>query len=266
MANRYAVASASGLLSSTWDGGTLPGPTDDLFANGFTVSYAASSIITALSLRTESASGISAGGGFSLGAGCTVNADLRAGTSIVLNGPTNLTLNGHSYAGSGSNIYGIITGTGCTINGDSFGGSGGNAAGIYLRWGSIQFGKSNGGSGAGSAVGTMCDMGGIHSGECKASATNRGTWLRNGAYFFGTIDNTVNAFAMYCENSLAIINGVSGSAASTPISSGGAPMTIILRNNLPSSLVSGSFLSTLARYPFVNLNFGSANFTGGLSA
>jgi len=65
MAFRYAVASGNWNNTATWDGGTLPTATDDVFSNGFTVTI--NSSFTVLSIRNTlnaTAPTISAGGQF----------------------------------------------------------------------------------------------------------------------------------------------------------------------------------------------------------
>ena len=64
MAVRYAVASGNWSDTATWNGGTLPGTGDDVYSNNFTVTIDVD--FTILSLRNETASGITIGGGFIL--------------------------------------------------------------------------------------------------------------------------------------------------------------------------------------------------------
>lgn len=87
MANRWAVASGNWSNTATWNGGTLPTSADDVFSNTFTVTIDQN--VTALSLRNTSASGITAGGGFTVSGAYTINCSsgagfVGAGTTYVL--------------------------------------------------------------------------------------------------------------------------------------------------------------------------------------
>lgn len=104
MAVRYAVATGNWSSTSTWDGGTLPTSTDDVYANGFTVTI--NQNVTVLSIRNESTTGVAAGGTFNITTGgYTINGDIYVGGSTTSNNCINIT---HS------------TGT-ITINGNIFG-------------------------------------------------------------------------------------------------------------------------------------------------
>jgi hypothetical protein len=70
MALRYAVANGNWSNTATWDGGTLPTSSDDVFANGFTVTI--NGTFTVLTIRTTSNAAsptILAGGGFTFANG-----------------------------------------------------------------------------------------------------------------------------------------------------------------------------------------------------
>jgi hypothetical protein len=71
MAVRYAVATGNWSDTATWDGGTLPGTGDDVYANGLTVTIDVD--VTVLSIRNSAISPVVAGGGFVCGAGRTLN-------------------------------------------------------------------------------------------------------------------------------------------------------------------------------------------------
>ena len=80
MANRYAVKAGSWSDATVWNGGTLPTAADDVFANAFTVNI--DQDITVMSIRRVSASGIAAGGAFtvtSVPAGTTRTITLTSG-------------------------------------------------------------------------------------------------------------------------------------------------------------------------------------------
>jgi len=133
MANRWAVANGNWSATATWNGGTLPTAADDVFANNFTVTIDQN--VTALSIRTEAAAGINAGGGFTLAAAYDITADLYAGGSSCLtysaNSPTAVTITGNLFGSSTTNSTSAlsISGTGtCTINGNLTGGTGASSS------------------------------------------------------------------------------------------------------------------------------------------
>lgn len=96
MALRYAVANGNWSSTSTWNGGTLPTSTDDVYANGFTVTIDQN--VTVLSLRTTAQSPAVAGGGFTVSGNFTITSNFVTGTTTCL-----------TYTGSGTlNIVGDI--------------------------------------------------------------------------------------------------------------------------------------------------------------
>lgn len=71
MANVYAVKTGNWSDVTVWNTGALPTSADDVYSNNFTVTIDQN--VTVLSIRNESATSITAGGGFILNAGVTVN-------------------------------------------------------------------------------------------------------------------------------------------------------------------------------------------------
>jgi hypothetical protein len=166
MADRYAVANGNWSDTATWDGGTLPGASDDVYADGYTVTI--DQDVTVLSIRTSQRSGGTNGGSFSVSAtGLTITADLHRGTNVsclVFSGIGILNIVGSTQtAGTGSDRYflqvtgggavdwvGNITGSGAnrrhgvnlgsgtlTVTGTVTGGEWTNAAGVYLSGGTL---------------------------------------------------------------------------------------------------------------------------------
>ena len=71
MAVRYAVVTGNWSSLATWDGGaSLPGPNDDVYADGKTVTIDQNATVN--TVRTTNRGGGSTGGGFVLNAGCTL--------------------------------------------------------------------------------------------------------------------------------------------------------------------------------------------------
>jgi hypothetical protein len=72
MAVRYPIISGNWSNALIWNGGTLPTSSDDVYANGFTVVADVST--TVLSIQSRSATGVLAGGSFTLVNGITLQA------------------------------------------------------------------------------------------------------------------------------------------------------------------------------------------------
>jgi len=83
MALRYAVANGDWSNTATWDGGTLPNSSDDVYANNFTINIDQN--ITVLSLRNTADSPAVAGGKFTLANGITADV---TGTGLVAGSAT----------------------------------------------------------------------------------------------------------------------------------------------------------------------------------
>jgi hypothetical protein len=115
MPTKKAVATGLWSNTATWDGGTLPLSTEDVYANNFTVTIDQN--VTCVLLSTTSGTGITAGGGFILNDTRTINANLTNGLNIVTfsaASPASATINGN--VSSSGNGFGLIhSGTG-TLN------------------------------------------------------------------------------------------------------------------------------------------------------
>lgn len=113
MPNRRAVANGNWSNTATWDGGTLPTSSDNVYANGFTI--AIDQNITVNKISTAASSPAIAGGGFTLASNInrTLTCNIEAGTTICL------TIN------EGTGTIDII--------GNINGGTSTNASGVYLN-------------------------------------------------------------------------------------------------------------------------------------
>jgi hypothetical protein len=90
MANVYAVKSGNWSDTTVWNTGSLPTSADDVFSNNFTVTIDQN--INVLSLRNSSATGITAGGGYSITGNFTITSP-----NLIKSTPTLIT-----YSGTGT--------------------------------------------------------------------------------------------------------------------------------------------------------------------
>lgn len=148
MPDRWAVANGNWNNTATWNGGTLPGSGDDVFADGFSVTI--NQDVTVLSLRTTQRSGGTAGGSFNVSGQRIINADTYAGTTNCLSLSTNgCVQNGDSYGSQTTNSRsGTILGGTSIQNGDAFGGNGTSSVGTSVNAG-LFYGNATGGSASG---------------------------------------------------------------------------------------------------------------------
>lgn len=140
MADRWAVATGNWSNTATWNGGTLPGASDDVYADGKTVTI--DQDVTVLSLRTTQRSGGTAGGGFTVSSGgrtvtCT-GLGVVQGTSNAITfsaaSPNTLTVVGYCVGGATVNGGAVVVSSSGTayITGDCTGGSVSGASGVRL--------------------------------------------------------------------------------------------------------------------------------------
>ena len=171
MAEKYAVANGNWSNPATWNGGTLPGNEDDVYANGKTVTIDIDLVesYSVLSIRTTAGSTAAAGGTFQITASRTIEF-VAGGSGIVAGTKTCVQLNHTTpdevvirWATGGSGViarggsstyaYGIDnTSSGSvTVTGDVTGGSGGSARGInnYSTGSVTVTGNVTGGTGYG---------------------------------------------------------------------------------------------------------------------
>lgn len=292
MANRYAVANGNWSATATWDGGTLPTASDDVFANNFTVTI--NQNVTVLSIRTESATGINAGGGFVLNSGISLTADVYSGStaaggatvSVNYASPGSSTINGNIFGatqGTTSTLYTVLvsnSGT-LTVNGNVTAGSGSGNNRHGLRQASTGIINING-----NVIGTQLTIGGNTPAISMAGGTVNitGNVIAGKAIYCpgvsstgGTLNvtgevstdptTTQNNGTIEAQNTNVTVNGIcryQGASGSRCIASSGSG----------SCQLSGSFVHTgtgngglLALSGTVNgiINFGFNNGTVGLS-
>jgi len=216
MAERYAVATGGWSSTSTWDGGTLPGSGDDVFANGQTVIIDIDVIVNSVR-TTAGVGGYATTGRFHTSGSVTVTADSYAGDTDCLYLNSGGTQAGDAY-GSDINSYevGTFINTGGIMNGDAYAGgvigravqvsSGGimngngyggdisNAHGVYVMSGGIFNGNATGGT-ASSAYGAYLNGGATMNGDTTGGTLGVGALVSAGAVLHGDAYGTAAAGA-----------------------------------------------------------------------
>jgi hypothetical protein len=180
MADRWAVANGNWSNTATWNGGTLPGTGDDVFADGWTVTI--NQDVTVSSLQTTERSGGTAGGTFTTSGKRTVNADTYAGETdcLILNAGS--IQNGDSYGGQDSFTAATIVNIGCVQIGNSVGGSGMETLGTLINSGGLQKGNVTGGD----SPGTI-NFGGILIGDIFGGSFGPACNVAGGGIVFGDV-------------------------------------------------------------------------------
>lgn len=207
MPDRWAVATGNWSNTATWNGGTLPGTGDDVFADGFTVTIDQN--ITVLSIRTTQRTGGTAGGQFSISGTRTVNANVTSGTTdclVVTATSSNVTINGNVTGGTSANAEGfVVTQASCvfSVTGSVTGGSAASCNGIIVNASGI----------TGTVTGTV--SGGTNA-TARGISLTVGTLTINGNVTAGT------ANGILCSNteSLVTINGNPTNSNAVSVSNG----------------------------------------------
>ena len=212
MAERWAVATGNWSSAATWNGGTLPDASDDVHANGFTITI--DQDVTVLSLRTTAGTTPVAGGGFTTSGSRTVNADSVAGTTTCLTVNAGGVQNGNSTGGSASGAHGSYIQIGGIQNGNSTGGSASGAYGSYIQIVGIQNGNSTGGSASG-AYGSSVQNGGIQNGNSTGGSASgaHGSYIQLGGTFIchGATDDIGNGVQVADDATVILGPGVTTS-------------------------------------------------------
>jgi hypothetical protein len=133
MAIRHAVATGNWDNTATWNGGTLPGIGDDVYANGFSISINQNINVSKISTEICPTTSIG-GGGFSSTANRTYICDIVSGSTLCLNCNNNagigLTIIGNVIANNASAISLIVGASITQLTGNVYGGLVASAIGI----------------------------------------------------------------------------------------------------------------------------------------
>jgi hypothetical protein len=129
MALKYPLANGVWSNAANWNGGTVPVPTDDVRANGFTVTIDVD--IDVSQIATVALAPAVAGGTFSVTTSRNITANINAGTTSCLTSASGIIVNivGNINGGTLNSILGVsFTNSGSILNitGNATGGSGPN--------------------------------------------------------------------------------------------------------------------------------------------
>lgn len=201
---------------ATWNGGTVPGPDDDVYADGKTV-YSENSI-TVKTLRTTQRPGGTAGGFFyAFSDNATITAEsFIAGSSVCLVEEGIGTIVGNAYGGSSSNAAGVqIQGIKCSFIGNSYAGTGTSAHGLQFHASSInciQIGDSYASSSQVVAHGTyLAGSGNLKVGNSYGANFNQTSGRTVGTDILGTnalIGNSYGGTGAYGSGSRLYAGGI----------------------------------------------------------
>lgn len=176
MATRYAVANGNWSALATWDGGaSLPGASDDVYADGKTVTI--DQDITVLSLRNTQRTGGTVGGTFAVS---SITGTRTLNVGMIVTAPSSTHCVTHTST----------TGT-LVANGTFYGASNANFGGIYCAAGTtlVATGVTSGGANSGAGI-----MG------VSANITFTGPVLGAGASAYG-------GHGMYVTNCVVTVTG-----------------------------------------------------------
>lgn len=113
MPDKWPLANGNWSTAANWNGGTLPQPGDDVYADGKTI--AIDQDVNVASIRTSQRSGGTAGGGFTSNISLTVTANIIAGTTpcLTISSPSTTIINiiGNITGGSASLAHAVTGGT-----------------------------------------------------------------------------------------------------------------------------------------------------------
>jgi hypothetical protein len=280
MANVYATKTGNWSDITVWNTGALPTSSDDVYANGFTVTV--NQVINVLSIRTQSNTGINAGGGFTLSTAYNGTADIYAGTTACLTYTANgCNWIGNCNGGSASASYGInnnSSGT-FTITGNCNGGSSLDTYGVNNNSsGTVNItGNCNGGSGTGRSDGARNNSSGTvnitgncnggsgvdaHGARNNSSGTVNITGNCNGGSAtsnFGTQNTSIGIITIIGNSTGGIVSGASGANNASTGTLTVTTATASSSTNILAAGVNGAVLGGITRVK--NIIFGSAGQT-----
>lgn len=250
MADKYPSANGNWSTAANWNGGTLPGVGDDVYADG--KSIVIDQNVTVLSIRTTQRAGGTAGGTFTISNGpytiiCTglgIQGYVAANGAINIpyTGTTNITSNIFGANGVGGlGAYGVlINGNASTINitGNIQGGSGSSCHGMAITSiGSTVnvIGNSTGSTSANASIGSLITNNSILNitGNINSGSIGNTSYGINNTTAAGTINVTGSVLAggspgILCSiagSNLTVIGTITSSLTQPGISSGSVSAT-----------------------------------------
>ena len=234
MANRYAAASGNWSATGTWVGGVIPGPGDNVSANGFIVTIDVNATVAVVS------------NGIQYGAS-------QAGYFILNNGIT-LTANVLAYAQS-SSFHCVRTAgtTSASIVGNVTGGSGGGGDG---------YGVLHASSGTLTVTGIVNGASIVNASNIGITVFGNGILIVNGIVSGGTSGSTTNVGINNSSSGTVIVNGVVSGAFATGITNTGTGSVIVYGNLTSTTATCISNTSTGSITVLGNITADSRGFNG----
>lgn len=241
MAIRYAIANGDWSDPATWNTGTLPLETDEVRANGKTVTINGAYTVATCSNRVESTPAVVAGGTFALANGavltCTATPGIIGGSSAgavscALGVGQTATVNAVVRGGAATSTYGILrSGSGTLIiNGAVGGGTATTAHGVV-----------NSGAGEINITGALT-IGGTSGSALSTSGVGVAITI-TGAVSGGT--GTVSVISNTGAATLTVIGAVTAGMG-VGISTSAGPTTLTVIGALTASAMAPAVTSTVA--------------------
>lgn len=188
----------------------LPGATDIVYANNFTVTLDIDVVV--LELRTTSALNVNAGGLFDFGAGSSVTANVFAGTTTcVRNNTANIkTITGNIIGGTSTSASGcqITSSGGLVINGNINGFTANNSEGVRI-------------TGAGSVIVNGTVTAGSGTGAIGVRGDGAGTITVNGVVVGGSLGFTSFGVAAFAAGTIFVTKAIAGATNAGVFTSSG---------------------------------------------
>lgn len=259
MPDKWPLANGNWSNAANWNGGTKPVAGDDVFADGFTVTIDEN--VNVASIRTTQRSGGTAGGGFTLGLGLNVTANIISGSSVCLtvaNASGTNVVTGNATGGTQGGANGAINKSGAgtlTVIGIITGGSGSVSSGLNTSGGIVNItGNCIGGTGAQAfgvrVTGTLginivgnC-IGGSNSGSNGLNMQNpSGNTVVTGNAIGGT---GFNAVGINFSASTAGTTTVNGNVTGNSTNASGPGILLETTTSNPNLVVNGNVIASAA--------------------
>ena len=259
MADKWPLANGNWSNAANWNGGTKPVAGDDVFADGFTVTIDEN--VNVASIRTTQRSGGTAGGGFTLGLGLNVTANIISGSSVCLTvanaSGTNIVtgnVTGGTQGGANGAINKSSAGT-LTVIGNVTGGSGSISIGVNTSGGIVNItGNCTAGAGGQSSGVRVTGTLGINIvGDCigGSSSGSNGLNMQNPSGNTVVTGNAIggtgfNAVGINFAASTAGTTTVNGNVTGNSTNAAGAGILLETTTSNPALVINGNVIASAA--------------------